>query len=450
MPTPLKQNYAVNYLGRPRYFGDVYAGRTAEIARTLASPGENALINTPVYTQGGHTVIFIACYGGANVETVKLLLDNGAELYKKDLKDRTPYHYAANSADPNILRYLFSFITLQTARNLIDSDDRTLLHAICCYGSSPTDKKRGKELSESLRILLVAYETSNGSASSLISALNQKDRYGFTPLHYAKYYGYTEIFDVISELEQKLDTVLMPPESELVIPNDHPAVGIDFFGRTKLQELAFDKKEEELKAELEKLGPYNNPTIANPFASFRDALHYAVCGGTRNIVQMILDDPRTNPMSRDINSITALHFAAHRGDPGILDLLLKDSFIQDNINAIDVVGMTALHALAMNNRKNDQFIADQIRCIEMLCTYGINLLHEDNNGFTAAQVARLRGNIAVAEKLERIIKEQQALDALANHAQRTMLFRSGKTAELTSFPNDDRGKTVANHTYHPV
>lgn len=426
MPSLLpKHTYDLNYLGRPSYFGGVYSGNTKAVEESLKDPKQLALINTPVYTQGEHTVIFIACYGGANLATVELLLNHGAELRRNDVKGRTPYHYAANSADPKILQYLLTLITANTARNLKDSDDRTLLHAICCYGSSPTDKKRGTDLIESFRILLATCDTTNGLAAGLIYALNQKDKYGFTPLHYAKYYGYTEIFEVVRGLELDLDTVLMPLESDLVIPQDHPAVAIDFFGRTKLHELVFDKKLAESSAELNRLGSYNNPSIPNPLAGYRDVLHYAVCGGTSEIVKLILDDPRTNPMSRDINSITALHFAAHRGDIYIVLALLNNDIIRSQINSRDKFGMTALHALAMNKVADSQKIL-QLQCFDGLVDAGIDLLALDNSGNTAEQIARIRGNDELANYIK---SKQENLDTpdiltyVEERSRGTLLFR---------------------------
>lgn len=386
-------NRALDYLERPSYYADVYAGNVEAVEKSLRDQEQRDLINFAIPGQANHTVIFIACYGASNVATLKCLIDCGANLDIKNYLGRNLWHYAANAADPNILLFLSERLPKDKCF-LPDKSGRTALHALCCSGLYPAHKRRGVELIKSFNLLL-----SGLSKAGVLSELNRRDRFGFSALHYANYYGYSEIFEVVSSLEKDLDTVLMPPKSDLVIPNDHPAVSVDFFGRTKLQNLVCGKNTSAVEQEIMEFAPNSNPTIANPHAGYWDALHYAVFEGTASTVQAILSTVRTNTMSRDSSSRTALHLAAYRGNPYILQVLLSDSEIQSNINATDRFGMTALHVLAMTRVSNNQKIA-QLDCLETLMQLGIDQHIKDNNGKTAKELAMNMGNDFLAANID--------------------------------------------------
>lgn len=380
-------DYSLSYDGRVPFFGDVYYGRIDKLKDEFADPKKAKLINLQMQPQGGQTVGHVAVFGQTNVATIKFLVENGADLTLEDSSGRTILDVAANAADPEVIQYLLlAPFVKSSVRMHIDKLKRTPLHAVCMPGSSPHEKQRGLKLSASVGLIL-----NQKSLEEQKLALATPDVFGITPLMYAKHFGYTEIISFCDQAEG-LYSGEIPS-----IPANHPALDLDYWGRptSGLMEAAFDKDEVKVAEILKIPTNANNPNLTNPQFCNQNALHYAVRGGTAKIVDMILQDPRTNPLAVDNFASNALHFAGARGNAAIMQMLLLNAPIKNNVNIKDVYGMTALHALATATKDQSRLDA-----LELLIAAGADLFAKNNNGHTAYDIAKLLGNTAVAERLD--------------------------------------------------
>lgn len=386
-----KVDYALNFRGYPPFHPFVYLGKTDLLRLYFSNPSMLRLLNVKLRAQGSQTPLHVACMGSANVETVALMLQYGASVFATDDYGRMPIHIAANAGQTDIFKLLLknmgekNIAKTHQALLTLDRNKRSVLHAVCMSGSSAKEKRRGLELVDTLRAILDCY-----AASERLDALQQVDRYQVSPLMYAKHYKLDEILQYAQRLGQDLAAI---PD----IPKDCPAAVFDYWGRTKLQEAAFDSDLYTVQRMLRRSS--NHPMIGNPQFSNINALHYAVLNGNSEAVRMILNDIRTNPLSVDNEGRTALHFAATRGDSRILEVLLQNWSILNNVNAKDRYGMTALHAVAMNSNANVAKIEDRLVCVQKLKDAGAAMLAINNNGDTPYEVANKCSNYPVAMRL---------------------------------------------------
>ncbi len=385
----------LDYYGRPAIFLPSYLGLVDELKELLSHQEHAAYLNVAVRKQGYHTALFFACYGSANLDTVIALIDAGADPHAFDNMGRTPFHIACNSADPNIIQYFINNVPgIESEFNTADFNGRTVLHALCCTGSSNNEKRRGADLLQSLNIIFHMYS----DATAIIAALNQPDASGLTPLMLAKFYELDELSYAFAEYGIDISKIA-------VIATDHPGVQCDYFGRTKLMEAAFEHDLYLVREQLDQLDLSSDPNLHNAQAGYRTPLLLACCSSSPEgvaVVAEILHDPRTDPLICDVDGSTALHFAANTGCDDVIAILLKQDQICEHINAIDRFGMTALHALAISNSRVNM----RIDSLYMLLNHGIDLFAEDFHGRTAYHIAKENGNYAVALALNNAMRNK--------------------------------------------
>jgi palmitoyltransferase len=111
-------------------------------------------------TQQGHTAIHYAAYRG-NIEIIKKLIKNGADLEIANSRGLNVLHMAAQGNQPNSLVYFFKKYSLNI--HSVDDLGSTPLHWACYTGSE-----------NSVQFLLNWY-----------SEVNAQDREGLTPMHLA-------------------------------------------------------------------------------------------------------------------------------------------------------------------------------------------------------------------------------------------------------------------------
>jgi ankyrin repeat protein len=394
-------NYDLDYLGRPRngLFAAAYMGNTQKLAEAMRIPEVRKIIlDTRVRSQARHPLLFIALYRAGNIDTIKLLFqESGVWKYQGDFKKRSMVHYAANSGDPEVLAFLLSKFIGYTVDRLFedteririeqsfDADKRTAFHALCIYGSSPTDKSRAG-LAKCLRILIEHCK----SPAEMVELLNEKDNFGLSPLQYASYYGYTEIIDAVKQLEKDYEVLLMPHADQLKVSPDHPGVQRDFYGRTKLMEDAFDNKLTEVRQHLASQSITSDTNLQNPLAGLRSSAHLAVQNAGEKLVEAIL--LRTDYRIVDGQNSNLAHYAALRGVSQNMRLVLNSKV---DAKASDTFGMTPLHVLATS----DANMEDRIKCFYMLLQKGADLFATNNNGDTALDVALKYGYTRLANEI---------------------------------------------------
>ena len=387
----------LDYFDRPtEVFFAAYGGNSKKLAELFNDPMHKSLINHPVNTQGNHTSLFFACYGKGTVETVNVLIKNGANVLARDNIGRNLLHFAANSADPAILMALLDkFGVVELIDSASEVTGQTPIHALCYPGSgaSPEQKSDNSNVKECFKILL-------SNSIDPVRALNKEDKKGFTPIMLIKHFAIAELVEIIEAEFPSIDL------NSIQVPyNVQDILKYDFYGRTKLLEAAFVGKNDLVESELSK----NEDPMQINIQNGRNALQLACCGiADGDTVTLILNDARTNTLVEDHKGRTALHFAANTGRSDTVSALFCDKDVRENINIKDDDDRTALHALAMASSRtkpiDGTIISEREIVIELLFKSGIDFNAVDINGDTALEIARELGNIVVVNKIEECIR----------------------------------------------
>ncbi len=129
----------------------------------------------------GTTPLQYAVYKG-NTNAVNLLIENGADLKKKDYNGHCSLFYASAFSDPNMINLLLKIdSSLVSERSL---NGRTAMHFAAIHGNDDA----------------ISYYLSNTFLS-----INAKDNEGNTPLHYANEKGYSSTIELLIKRGAKTD-----------------------------------------------------------------------------------------------------------------------------------------------------------------------------------------------------------------------------------------------------
>lgn len=161
------------------YYGDV-----SKLQQLIADPIYKDQINYKENSQG-HSALFFACYGAANPETIRVLLNAGADPFQRDGSGCLPLHYAANSLDPELIMALLEVPNMKDFRlNAAAQTGQTPLHALFIPASEVglTVKSKNADLARCLPLFL---ERDNNP----LGALHQKDNNGLSSLMLVKHYN---------------------------------------------------------------------------------------------------------------------------------------------------------------------------------------------------------------------------------------------------------------------
>lgn len=418
-----------DYFGRLDAYGLAYTGNSEALTEFFLKEGTQG-INQGAEKLGGLTLVHAACFGKCN-KTIKetvgegeiekvvpnlgvfdLLKQKGANLFQKDDLDRPPLFLAANTGKHIVLEFLVNqYIKEGKSTTEIDNEDRSAIHALCCKPSSPIDKPTGKELADSLRLLLDQYPDNKRAA-----ALEAKDKFGFTPVDLAIASGYTmsekgetELATLFKDYGIEVD----PAKREIknILPEQ-----LDYFHRTQLMEEVFvEDGLERVKVLLSKQADTNQMNICY---GGRTPLSIAAGGPFTpfEVFEAVVRHPTTNLMLADNGQSNVLHYAAYSGRPKFVELLFKVAdetngirFNKDAVNHQDVKGRTPLHALAMATRNRDV----HLEVLEVLLNNGAKYETKDENEDTAYDLAKIYNNqkiVTALEEHDRKIKETARVD----------------------------------------
>jgi len=238
----------------------------------------------------------------ATLDICKMLLDVGADVDALSNEQATPLHWACTLGKAKIARLLVERGANVRIRNddsyepamecLLRGDDPELLRFLMDHGSTPTIPIAAALDDMDLLKQLVPPEQPHPAG------LNEPERGGMRPLHYAAGFGSLRALDYLVKRGAEVDSfgdLRTTPMQWAVIAGQTETV-------TRLMELG-------AKIDLRRRA---SRTALHDAAEFKDAA----------MVQLLLDHS-ANVGVVDSRGRTPLHFAAKRGDVSIIETLLK-------------------------------------------------------------------------------------------------------------------------------
>ncbi|CAL8070273.1 unnamed protein product [Orchesella dallaii] len=273
-------------------------------------------------------------------ELVEFLVKQGASVNVLDKERRSPLHLAAFR---NGWRTMKTLIRLGANISLKDNDNRNVLHAAVIHGGD-LDKILDEE-----------------SCSEFIPILEEKDKNGFTALHYAVKQGHIKNAMKLITLGASIITKNNIGENVM-----HIACR---FGRLNIVQKI-------LKMEQ------NNSVINEGDGKGLTPLHIASMFGHVRVVQALIKKGAL--LHRDHNGNTPAHLAAKNGHRETMKLILNvHSHLLDQT---DKDGNTPIHIASMENQPD---------AVDLLLTLNCNLTY-NYKGFSAIDFALQNKFSAVA------------------------------------------------------
>lgn len=104
-------------------------------------------------------------------------------------------------------------------------------------------------------------------------------------------------------------------------------------------------------------------------------------------METIITEHSANPLLKDINERSALHYAAYYGKKSCIGLLLDNG---NDCQDQDMLGQTPLFAACYSNRAG---------CADVLVSRGSDVSHKDKKGRRPLHIAALYGSDEVCEVL---------------------------------------------------
>jgi len=203
-----------------------YNGDIQKLQELLADPEYRDMINYKMNSQG-HSALFFACYGAANAETVRLLLNAGADPFQRDDNGCLPLHFAANSLDPALIAALLEVPNMHAFKHdVATASGQTPLHALFVPGAGDglTLKSKNADLTSCLSFFLERDKNPLG-------ALHKKDNNGLSSLMLVKYYNLQPYF--YPHVPPKTFGVLL---STISVPGNIADILKDFYRRIPANE----------------------------------------------------------------------------------------------------------------------------------------------------------------------------------------------------------------------
>jgi len=274
----------------------------------------------------------------AKPEAVKLLLKNGAAVDERNWHLRTPLMIGAlegNLAEVEIL------LSHNPVLSYVDGDQNSALHFACRFGKTEVAQ----------RLIKAGHD------------LEMKNEKGMTPLAFATFQGQRETAIACIEAGAKID----------VESND---------GQTPLHYSCLFE-DLELSAKLIEKGADVNKVAKDGYTP----LSAAACVRCNKILKLLLD-AGAEVKGSDLEGSTPLHVIANNGDVESTNMVLAKNPPLEETNQH---GHTPL--VAACNGPNPEGV------VEVLVDHGVNVDHQDNEGYTALHYMAARGMKSTVEKL---------------------------------------------------
>ncbi|XP_071109941.1 uncharacterized protein [Haliotis cracherodii] len=273
----------------------------------------------------GRSPIHLAAESGSS-ETVKLLLDKGADVSTQDDDGKTPLHMAAPRGSSETVKLLLDHGADVSTQ---DKDSKTPLHLAATSGSSETVKlllAQGAHVSTKDRngdapLHMAAPRGSSETVKLLLNKgadVSTQDIFRKTPLHLAVECGSSETVKLLLERGADVSTQ-------------------DDDGKAPLHLAAKSGRSETVKLLLDK-----GADVSAQDGYRRTPLYMAAMSGSSETVKLLLDKG-ADVSTQDKESKTPLYMAAKSGRSETVKLLLDKGA---DVSAQDVYGRTPIYMAA--------------------------------------------------------------------------------------------------------
>jgi TolB-like protein/ankyrin repeat protein/class 3 adenylate cyclase len=353
------------------------AGKSAQSAKQIEKAARLDPLSSPLH----------AAAKRGDVDTMKRLIAEGAQIESRDRYGRTPLHISAKSDQAEVAKFLIEAGAALEART-------SLMVPILGGINSGTP------------LIIAAYNGSKSVVELLIAAgadVNARDRRPASPgsvLHYAASSGNVDSAELLiangAEVNAALGRNLYTPLSmaarnghlamaELLISKGADVNAVDGVGATSLHEAAYTGDTEMVKLLIAN-GANINASIERGAYPGQKALHAAAFGGQTQVAELLLEKG-ADLEATDQYGYTPLRRAVDQSQLAMVQLLINRGA---DINT-RASGMNLLHVVASTNR---------VAIADLLIARGTDINTEDNSGFTPLDRAG-GGDTMMIELLER-------------------------------------------------
>ncbi|QMV46176.1 hypothetical protein HC358_03815 [Wolbachia pipientis] len=319
-------------------------------------------------TNNGRTPLHLAIQGN-KLNTVELLLRKGASIAVKDKNGKTPLDLAKQEDYTNIIEMI---------EEVQSGLDEKLLMAV-----------KDNNLNEV------------GDLINRNANVNAKDKYSWTPLHWAVFKNRLEVAGFLvkkgADINAASENLYGSRPIHIAVENNNKDVveflvskGVDVNdtdkqGYTPLHYAAWRGRSGVAKFLIEKGADIN---AADTSTSGKKPIHVAAENNSESVIEFLLEKG-VGVDEADKNGWTPLHYAAKFDQLEVAKFLIEKGA---NINSADTStsGKKPIHVAAEENNKN---------IIELLLSKGVSVNDTDKDGWTPLHWASWSGNLGVVEYL---------------------------------------------------
>ncbi|MBV2146268.1 MAG: ankyrin repeat domain-containing protein, partial [Wolbachia endosymbiont of Pissodes strobi] len=334
-----------------------------------------------------------------NLDKVKDLIAQDANLETKDNNDNTPLHNACNNDHLKVVEYLIEKGASLKAKN---KDGKTPLDLAIQKGHTDIVQMIKQIQSDLNEKLLSAVKSSDlNKVEDLISQgaiLEVKDSNGNTLLHYASQNNHLEVVEYLIKKGASLKAKNKDGETPLELAVQKNYIGIiEFLKKTQLD------LDEELLATVKGNDLNKVKALVSQGASLEakdnsdnTPLHNACNNGHVKVVEYLIKEG-ASLKAKNKDGEAPLHVAVqHDGTLEVIEFILNRDL--SGINDITNDGRTPLHLAIQGNKPNT---------VELLLRKGASIAVKGKNGKTPLDLAKQEDYTNIVEMIEEV---QLALD----------------------------------------